>query len=317
MTATWVAQRLYEDGIITEDMRETISSQRTNNEQNRKLISIILRRGPKAFTGLRKALMKSGHLNLSKLLLNDYDDSTLTEYEKKLASARSLIIDVKKGTNTPHQRKEQTETRCKINLDEKNDVFLTATVYRGDIIIHLRHFIENNGGMFPSKRGATFNLGRWVKFESLIEEIDTYLQTYWRQSAEIQWHIGGGVFVSLTPKFATVDVRHYWKPESVESPIPTKKGVCLNKTMFARLKAALQELHDYVPELNNVELCMFSESHQNQEGMLSCPECTPFPKESKSLSMECNADDSEQEISSLNIDDNDSEKEDICIGFDF
>lgn len=29
------------------------------------------------------------------------------------------------------------------------------------------------------------------------------------------------------------------------------------------------------------ELCAFSESHQNQLGMLSCPECTPFGYEPK------------------------------------
>jgi menaquinone-dependent protoporphyrinogen IX oxidase len=291
MTATWVAERLFGDGIITEEMKENIITQKTRFEQSRKLISIILRRGTKAFIGFRKALLKSGHHDLSRLLLKDDDKSTLTDYEKTLAAARSLVIDVKSGTNTP---KHGSETRCKIALDDKNDIFLTASVYNGNVNIHLRQFIEKNGQSMPTKKSVVFNLGRWVKFESLIEEIGEFLETYWKQSVEIQWHVGGGVFVSLTPKYSTVDIRHYWKPPDADKPLHTKKGVCLNRIMFNRLKASLSELHDNVPELSDVELCMFSESHRNQEGMLSCLECTPFRNESRSLSMECIASDSQK-----------------------
>lgn len=177
-------------------------------------------------------------------------------------------------------------------MDDKNDVFLTASVYNGNVNIHLRHFIEQNGQSIPTKRGVVFNLGRWVRFESLIEEIGEFLETYWKQSAEIQWHVGGGVFVSLTPKYSTVDIRHYWVPPGADKPLHTKKGVCLDRIKFNRLKASLSELHDRVPELSDVELCMFSESHKNQEGMLSCPECTPFKNESRSV--ECIASDSQK-----------------------
>lgn len=67
MTATWVAERLFEDGIITAEMKENIITQQTGFEQSRKLISFILRRGSKAFIGFRKALLKSGHHDLSRL----------------------------------------------------------------------------------------------------------------------------------------------------------------------------------------------------------------------------------------------------------
>lgn len=69
MTATLVAERLFEDGIITEEMKENIITQKTGFEQRRKLI----RRGSKAFIGFRKALIKSGHNDLSRLLLKDDD----------------------------------------------------------------------------------------------------------------------------------------------------------------------------------------------------------------------------------------------------
>ncbi|XP_062604155.1 uncharacterized protein LOC134265975 [Saccostrea cucullata] len=308
MTAAWVAQRLYEDMIISEEMRESIMVQKTRSEQNRKLISIILKKGPKGFIGFRKALIKSGHKDLSKLLLQSDDESTLTDYEKTLSAARSLVIDVKSGINVQKTRKqEESNTRCKIPLDDKNDVFLTVSVYNGGVNVHIRHFMEKNGKYFPTKRGVVFNLGRWVRLESLIEEISNYLETYWKQTEEIQWHVGGGVFVSLSPKQSTVDIRHYWKPNDAENPVHTKKGVCLNRAKFSKLQASLIELHDYVPELNDVELCTYSESHRNAEGMLSCPECTPFGNKLTSFSMECNASDSQKDT--LNIDINDSGRE--------
>lgn len=49
--ATWVAERLFEDGIITEEMKENIITQKPGFEQSRKLISFILRRSSKAFIG--------------------------------------------------------------------------------------------------------------------------------------------------------------------------------------------------------------------------------------------------------------------------
>lgn len=89
--------------------------------------------------------------------------------------------------------------------------------------------------------------------------------------------------------------RHFWKPDDAPEPVPTRKGVTLNKYKLARLMQAIQEVRESVPELNDTELCAFSQSHQNQLGMLSCPECTPFgyePKET-SASMECNVDDTQ------------------------
>lgn len=117
-------------------------------------------------------MLKSGHHDLSRLLLKDDDKNTLTDYETTLAAARSLVIDIKSGTNTP---KHGSETRSKFALDDKKNFFLTASVYNGNVNIHLRHFIEQNGQSIPTKRGVVFNLGRWVRFESLIEEIGEFL----------------------------------------------------------------------------------------------------------------------------------------------
>lgn len=63
---------------------------------------------------------------------------------------------------------------------------------------------------------------------------------------------------------------------------------------MARLRDAVEEMHDYVPELKDTELCMLRECHQNQLGMRNCPECTPFGYDPQdNMSMECNAGDTQ------------------------
>lgn len=296
MMAIQVAEHLYASNIITDEMRQQIEAEKTSYDQNRKLISIILRRGSRAFMGLRVALMKANQANLSRLLMNNEDD-TKSEYEKNLAQARSLVIPIKERRDSRNESKKAThqqsqEPRCRISLDDLNDMFLTVMSFKGVLYLHIRHLAESHGRLIATKKGVTFTLARWLKFESLLPDIQDYIDNAGKAEGEVQWHIGGGVFVSLSPGYPTVDIRHFWKPDDASEPIPTKKGVTLNRNKLARLTDALNEIHECVPELQDTELCMFSDSHQNQLGMLNCPECTPFGYDDQNkMSIECNVGD--------------------------
>ena len=74
-----------------------------------------------------------------------------TEYEKKLADAKSLVINVKSDKKSPVLG-TMDKTRCRINLDDQNDAFLTVTVYNGDLNVHIRRFNERRGELVPTKR---------------------------------------------------------------------------------------------------------------------------------------------------------------------
>lgn len=185
-----------------------------------------------------------------------------------------------KPENTFLERQKSQEERCRFSLDDFNDLFLTAVPFKDEINIHIRHFTVSNGRFFPTKKGVTFSLQRWLKFESLLQDIEHHLKDN-GDSKEMKWHIGGGVYVSLNPGYPTVDIRHFWKPNDAVEPVPTRKGVTLNNQKLTRLLQVVEQVRECVPELNQTELCAFSESHQNQLGMLSCPECTPFGYEPK------------------------------------
>ncbi|XP_061190802.1 uncharacterized protein LOC133198880 [Saccostrea echinata] len=288
-----VARHLYDSNIITDEMKQQIETEKTNYDQNRKLLSIILRRGQKAFRGLRMALMKAGQTDLSKLLTDSED--AMSEYDKKLAMARSLAVNTAKNQYAESKPKSDSvarqisqDERCRINLD--GELFLTAVYFKDRINIHIRQFTAANNGLIPTKKGVTFPLPRWLRFESILPDIQNHLHN--RTDEEMKCHIGGGVYVSITPGYGTVDIRHFWKPDDALEPVPTRRGVTLNKYKLNRLLQALEEVQQSVPELNDTELCAFTESHQNQVGMLNCPECTPFGYEPKiDVSMECNVGD--------------------------
>lgn len=106
MKTSTVVRHLYDSNIITDEMKQQIETEKTDYEQNRKLLSIVLRRGPKAFRGLRMALLKAGQIDISKLLTDSED--TMSEYEKKLAKARSLVV------NTVE--KSMLKTNPRVNL---------------------------------------------------------------------------------------------------------------------------------------------------------------------------------------------------------
>nr|XP_034306234.1 uncharacterized protein LOC117682549 [Crassostrea gigas] len=203
MMTSSVAEHLFASSVITDEMRQQIEVEKTSYDRNRKLLSIILRRGPRALTGLRMALLKSNQRDLSKLLAPE--NETVSEYDKKLTMARSLLVNMTETTaveNEPKsihtERQTSQEEQCKISMDDFGDLFLTAVPFKEEINIHICYFKQSNGRYFATKKGVTFPLPRWVKFESLLPELEKYLQNKESRS-EMKWHIGGGVYVSLHP----------------------------------------------------------------------------------------------------------------------
>lgn len=86
-----IAGHLFASNIITSEMRQQIEAEKTPSyDRNRKLLNIILRRGPRAFTGLRMTLLKAIQRDLTKLLL--HENETGSEYDKKLAMARFVSM---------------------------------------------------------------------------------------------------------------------------------------------------------------------------------------------------------------------------------
>lgn len=102
-------------------------------------------------------------------------------------------------------QKKENHLRGKDVEYDMNDLFLTAMPYKGTIYIHIRHLAESHGRLIDTKKGFFFPLDRWLKFESLLPGIQSYIDNTGRENEEAHWHVGGGVFVSLSPNNPMVD----------------------------------------------------------------------------------------------------------------
>ena len=71
MKAIPVAGYLMNDHIITDELQQQIQFEKTTYNRNRKILSLILRKGPKGYYGLKRALLKAGQNNLAKHLNNE------------------------------------------------------------------------------------------------------------------------------------------------------------------------------------------------------------------------------------------------------
>lgn len=117
--------------------------------------------------------------------------------------------------------------RCFIQL--LGGVYVVAKEFNKKM--HIRHYDETGQKKIPTKKGVTLNLStcRWLILEKKKDDINTmFMKSI--SSEDIQAytvHIGGGVHVTVDPKFPTVDKRHFWKPLDSDKPVPTRKGVAL------------------------------------------------------------------------------------------
>lgn len=113
--------------IITDEMRQQIKAERTSYDQNEKLLSIILRRGPRAFSGLRMALKKANQTDLSKLLVPGND--TVSESDKKLAMARILVVNMTKTPDGGNNQRVTVQNNKSLKKSDVELVWMTSMIF--------------------------------------------------------------------------------------------------------------------------------------------------------------------------------------------
>ena len=298
-----VTTQLHNMKILTDEMKENIEVEQNRFSKARKLLDIVARRGPHAFTALRMSLIKAGNFALAKQLHEDSNASASNqianfdlhrplvidfgqskeiqndEMKEKTTYCQSPVIDLDQDATSLQENgndKRNDKQRCFLNIGD--NFFVTANTYNGQLRIHIREYNASSNGkrLFPTKKGVTFTLQRWVQFKSMIPDIAESLESHSDMDSEQSWHLGGGVYAIINPEYPTVNIRHFWKPEDATEPKPTRKGVMLTRYRFRKLQEILNDINGHVPELEDIVPCIFQDDHMNQEGMLQCPECTPF-----------------------------------------
>ena len=152
---------------------------------------------------------------------------------------------------------------------------LVVTEYNEKLFIHIREYAENNGRRYPTRKGISLNMQRLNVLVECLDDIDEALSRQRVNDATVLYkmHLGGGVYVRVNEKFNGVDFRRFWKPNGLEKPeLPTKNGIFIPTHQWIELRRCIEDLMSANPQIKNVEACF----HQNQMGMLECPECSPW-----------------------------------------
>ena len=88
-------------------------------------------------------------------------------------------------------------------------------------------------------------------------------------------HLGRNVYATVKASGICVDIRQHWLPPNQTEVVPTKKGITLRPSEYAKLKDVVSVICDFVPELNSVVPCPYRSNEMNQLGLLSCNACNP------------------------------------------
>ena len=79
---------------------------------------------------------------------------------------------------------------------------------------------------------------------------------------------------SVKSGFPLVNIRRWFIPEGRQELTPTKTGIALTFLQWEKIKSAVTLVEELLNgELDKVSFC--EESHQNQEGALTCSNCNP------------------------------------------
>ncbi|XP_071149203.1 uncharacterized protein [Mytilus edulis] len=243
-----VVDHLYQNGILTDEMREEILQNSNSYSKTRQLITTLQRRGPRAFECFCTALTDEGKSSLVHLLK-----------ESKIKS-------------------EVSKDRAMLPIG--GDIFVVVNEWRDKVLIHIRKYEKNSADVYvPTKKGIALDLNQWQLLEMYVNEIEEAISQMIDDVTgvpEMTFHLGRGVYVSVNKTYPTVDVRQRWKIPETNQIVSTKKGISLTYDKWEALKGTFPDVRETVPEIETTTPCILSEDHQNQEGMLMCSNCNPF-----------------------------------------
>lgn len=116
---------------------------------------------------------------------------------------------------------------------------------------------------------------RWATLLSLLPEIEEHLQILVNgQFVNYKEHIGGGYFVSVSMGYACLDIRQFYMPLIGCVEKPTKTGLAIRLQAWNGFIAAVRKMQEENVQLANIHPCG---DHANQEEVMQCRECNPFP----------------------------------------
>ncbi|KAJ8319636.1 hypothetical protein KUTeg_002816 [Tegillarca granosa] len=175
----------------------------------------------------------------------------------------------------PSQIQDNVDLCC-IHLGD--DRYVVAKQFNEKMMIHIRQYVRNKRGLYPSKVGICLDLEKWLKldlccYRDVSECIESYKSN---QNVDYRYHLGENVNVSIKTGFPVVHIRKWFLPEGQESVVPTRKGIALTFAQWDQMRCAINFVAELLKEqLATVTFCELSDDHLNQMGFFQCRRCNP------------------------------------------
>ena len=90
----------------------------------------------------------------------------------------------------------------------------------------------------------TFPSQRWARFVEVLGQVDEAVnQLVAKQYVQLNLHLGGKYYLSVTASYACVDIREYYFNRTMKEGKPCKKGIALRIPEWIALKDVVQQLN--------------------------------------------------------------------------
>ena len=176
---------------------------------------------------------------------------------------------------SPSNQKIPSNVRLEKNLSWTKR--LKVQIWDDQLRVDIRTYEDNF--QRPLKKGVSLSLARYKILTQYYDLLTEALGKAEKRElgSRVSYHLGGGVYASVTPGWSFVDLRQYFVPDDGEGELhPTKRGIMLNGYEWVKLMNSAAEIEEADPELDTTITCLEDLSHCNQLGALECKECHPF-----------------------------------------
>jgi len=154
--------------------------------------------------------------------------------------------------------------------------YLTASVYKDELLVHIREYKEEDGLVIPTRRGICFSPKRWALFRGYLDDITQQVETMkLNKPVNFSKHLGAKHFVVVRSEARCVNLRRFFVPPNTTKKVPTRIGISLRLGEWSVLLDKIDLLYDKFPELRTVKPCYADDSHMHMDVYQNCSECCP------------------------------------------
>ena len=106
--------------------------------------------------------------------------------------------------------------------------YLTANVYSGELLIHIREYKEEDGLVIPTRDGFCFSPKRWGLFRDYLDDVSQQVESMkLNKPVHFSKHLGARHFVVVRSEARCVNLRRFFVPPNTTKKVPTRIGIPL------------------------------------------------------------------------------------------